>query len=85
MTDNLTSINEYRNNKENKRSQVPHKEPTIYPERINGARVLAQFSIEQASKLTGIAATDLELMESGLLTPDIPQLQSLSLGLGFPV
>lgn len=80
MNDNLRSLEEFRNKKEGVKLARP-----IQPDRISGARILLQFTQQQASTLTGIPVADLELMESGLLTPDLPQLQALSLGLGFPV
>ena len=77
---NLSSIEEFRSRKEGLKP-----ERDIQQERISGARLLGGFTLDQASTLTGIPDADLMLMESGLLIPDVRQLQSLSLGLGFPV
>lgn len=77
-TNNLTSIEQFRRKREDLTRIKKQDEPTIQPDRISGARILLQVSPEQASTLTGIPIADLDLMESGLLTPDITQLQSLS-------
>lgn len=85
MTDNLTDLTHYRQKKAQPDIQAEHNEHTVYPDRIVSARILSQFTLEQTSTLTGVPVADLEMIESGLLTPDITQLQSLSLGLGFPM
>ena len=59
-------------------------EQAINPERLIGAREIAQLSIEQLAARTGISAADLDCFETGLLVPTPEQIALLSQATGFP-
>ncbi len=56
-----------------------------YPDRIAGARELAEYTIEQLAKLTDIPEADLELFESGLSVSEPEQLLKIGMETGFPM
>jgi ribosome-binding protein aMBF1 (putative translation factor) len=67
------------------KSSQAYRSDTIYPDRVASARILMQLSIEQVAELSGIGVADLEMFETGMLTPTYEQLQVLAEVTGFPV
>lgn len=66
-------------------STTVYRSDTIYPDRIIGARELAQVSIEEIVSKTEISGGDLVLFESGMLTPTSDQLIQIARITGFPM
>ena len=66
-------------------SATVYRSDTIYPERIIGARELAQVSIEEMVSKTEISEGDLALFESGMLIPTSDQLIQIARVTSFPM
>ncbi len=82
---NLNAVRRHGTQKHVQASTTVCRSDVIYPDRIVGARELAQVSIEEMVNKTEMSEGDLVLFESGMLTPTSDQLIQIARITGFPM